>query len=321
MFLRFTVLYKIMERRKLGWTGFPVSVLGLGTVELGMQYGIAGGKPPPKADALALLNHAVEKGITYFDTARSYGAAEELIGESGVGEQPGVVIGTKCGAFYEAGEDPRGEELRRRLTEEVNASLRALRRSTIDLLHVHGPSAEVIRRGELLGVLQELKQQGKARYFGVAARGEEASLAAVKAGVYQTVQVGVNILDQRMRDRVLPEAFAAGLGVLARSIFLKGVLTPHREFLPKHLDALRARADAVEDFVSRQRVTIMEAAVRFVLSVPEVCTLLVGTTKREHLDNALGFVERGVLPAPIMAELAAFRLDDEGLIDPKQWKL
>jgi hypothetical protein len=310
-----------MERRKLGWTGFPVSVLGLGTVELGMEYGITSGKPPPKADALALLNHAVEKGITYIDTARSYGVAEELIGESGIGEKQGVVIGTKCGAFYEEGEDPRGDELHRRLMEEVDASLKALRRPTLDLLQVHGPSAEIIRRGELTTVLQELKKQGKVRYFGVAARGEEAPLAAIKTGAFQTVQTGLSILDQRMRDHVLPEAFAAGLGILARSVFLKGVLTPHREFLPKHLDPLRARADAVEAFVSRQRITIMEAAVRFVLSVPEVCTVLVGTTKQEHLDDTLGFVERGVLPAPIMAELAAFRLDDESLVDPKQWNI
>lgn len=308
-----------MERRKLGWTGFPVSVLGLGTVELGMPYGIKAEAPPSKAEVLALLNHAVEKGITYVDTARSYGAAEELIGESGIGGKPGVVIGTKCGAFYEAGEDPRGDELRRRLTEEVDASLKALRRPTLDLLQVHGPSAEIIRRGELVGVLQELKKQGKVRHFGVAARGEEAPLTAIKTGAFQIIQTGVSILDQRMRDRVLPEAFAAGLGVIARSIFLKGVLTPHREFLPKHLDVLRSRADAVDAFVSRQHMTIAEAAVRFVLSVPEVCTLLVGTTRIEHLEDTLGFVERGVLPAPIMAELAAFRLDQEKLVDPRQW--
>lgn len=310
-----------MEQRDLGWTRFPVSVLGLGTVELGMPYGITKTKPPPKADAIALLQHAVEKGITYIDTARSYGVAEELIGESGVGNRESVVIGTKCGAFYEAGEDPRGDELRQRLTEEVNASLKALRRPTLDLLHVHGPSAEIVGRGELVGMLQELKKQGKVCYFGVAARGEEAPLAVIKTGAFQTIQTGVSILDQRMRENVLPKAFAAGLGILARSVFLKGVLTPHRAFLPKHLDALRIRADAVDAFVSRQHMTIMEAAVRFVLSIPEVSTLLVGTTRREHLDDMLGFVERGALPAPIMAELAAFRLDEEKLVDPTWWNI
>lgn len=309
-----------MEQRKLGWTGFPVSVLGLGTVELGMPYGIKQEAPPSRTEAIALLNHAVEKGITYFDTARAYGAAEECIGESGIGAKPGIVIGTKCGAFFEQGEDPRGAELRRRIVAEVDESLRALRRGTIDLLQAHSPSAEVIERGELIGVLQELKQQGKVRYFGVATRGDRSPLAAVKNGAFQTVQVAVSILDQRMRERVLPDAFAAGLGVIARSVFLKGVLTLHREFLPKSLDVLRARADAVDEYVVRQRLTLMEAAVRFVLSVPEVCTLLVGTTRTEHIDEAVAFVERGVLPAPIVAELGAFGLDDETLVDPKLWK-
>ncbi len=308
-----------MEQRKLGWTGFPVSVLGLGTVELGMSYGIRPEAPPSRAEATKLLNHAVEKGITYFDTARSYGEAEELIGESGIGGKPGVIIGTKCGAFYELGEDPRGEELRRRLGEEVNASLRALRRETIDLLQVHGPTAAVIERGELVGILRDFEKEGKVRYVGVAARGDEAPLAAVKSGAFQTLQVAVSILDQRMRERVLPEAFAAGLGIIARSVYLKGVLTPHREFLPKKLDALRARADEVEEFLREKHLSLEAAAVRFVLSVPEVCTLLIGTTRPEHLDEAVAAVERGVLPSPVMAELGAFGLSDENLVDPKRW--
>ncbi len=308
-----------METRKLGWTGFPVSVLGLGTVELGMAYGIRVEQPPPRGEAVALLRYAADQGITYFDTARSYGVAEELIGESGIGQRPGVVIATKCGAFYEAGEDPRGEELKRRLREEVDASVQALRRETIDLLQVHGATAEVMGRGELIAVLNELKEAGKVRYFGAATRGEEAPLAAVKSGAFQTVQVALNILDQRMRDRVLPEAFAAGLGVIARSVFLKGVLTPRRSFLPKSLDVLRARADAVEEYLTRQKLGLEEAALRFVWSVPEVSTLLIGTTQKEHIDAAVAAVEKGVLPAPIMGELSGFRLDDPKLVDPKAW--
>lgn len=309
-----------MEKRKLGWTGFPVSVLGLGTAEVGMQYGIRAEAPPPKAEAIALLRYAVEKGITYIDTARSYGVAEELIGESGIGTQPGVVIGTKCGAFYETGEDPRGEELMRRISEDVEASLRALRREALDLLQVHGASAEIIARGELTGVLKGLQQQGKVRYFGAATRGEEAPLAAITSKFFQAVQVAVSILDQRMRDRVLAQAFAEGYGVIARSVFLKGVLTPRRDFLSKHLDALRARADAIEEYVTRQGLTLEEAALRFVLSVPEVSTLLIGTTQKEHIDAAVASLDKGVLPAPIMGELGAFRLDDENLVDPKYWK-
>lgn len=310
-----------METRKLGWTGFPVSVLGLGTVELGIKYGIDAAAPPSRAEAIALLQYATEKGITYIDTARSYGDAESIIGESGVGQRAGVIVGTKCAAFYEEGEDPLGEDLRQRVTGEVELSLRALRRESLDLLQVHGVSAEAIARGELLSVLDGLKRAGKLRYFGVATRGEAAPLAAVKSGRFQTVQVAMSILDQRMRDRVLAETFAAGLGVIARSVYLKGVLTPRRSFLPKHLDTLRSRADAVEEYVIRQGLSLSEAALRFVLSVPEVSTLLVGTTQRAHLDEAIGFVERGVLPAPVMAELGGFRLDEENLVDPKHWNL
>lgn len=310
-----------METRKLGWTGLQVSVLGLGTVELGMKYGIVAEAPPPREAAIALLNYAVDKGITYIDTARSYGLAEDLIGESGVGNKPGVIIGTKCGAFYERGEDPHGDDLRIRITEEVDASLRALRRETIDLLQLHGPSAEVIERGEIIEALQGLVHQGKVRFIGVATRGEAASLAAIKSDKFHTIQVALNILDQRMRTRVLSEAFASGMGVIARSVLLKGALTSQRANLPRPLEALEARADAVELFVAHSHLSLVEAAIRFVLSVPEATTLLLGTTKKEHIDDAVASVERGVLPAPIMAELDAFRIDDERLVDPKNWTL
>lgn len=310
-----------MEQRKLGRTGLSVSVLGLGTVELGMKYGLGVEAPPPKAEAIALLQYVAEKGITYFDTARSYGVAEELIGESGIGNKPGVVIGTKCGAFYEKGEDPRGDELRQRIADDVHASLQALRRETIDLLQVHGPSAEVIERGELLTILTELKEQGKVRNVGIATRGEDASRAAIRTRKVQTIQVGVSILDQRMRDRVIPEASAVDTGVIARSVFLKGALTPRRQFLPKDLNVLRARANAIEEYALRHGMELEEAAVRFVLSVTEVSTLLVGTTKKEHVDAAYDRIERGVLPAPIMNEFSAFRIDDEKLVDPKHWKI
>ncbi|TSC63998.1 MAG: oxidoreductase, aryl-alcohol dehydrogenase-like [Parcubacteria group bacterium Gr01-1014_106] len=310
-----------MEQRKLGRTGLSVSVLGLGTVELGMKYGLGVETPPPKAEAIALLQHVVEKGITYFDTARSYGIAEELIGESGIADKPGVVIGTKCGAFYEKGEDPRGDELRQRITDDVNASLQALRRNTLDLLQVHGPSAEVIERGELLTVLGELKAQGKVRNIGIATRGEDAPRAAIRSRKVQTIQVGFNILDQRMHDRVIPEASRADVGIIARSVFLKGVLTPRRQFLPRDLNILRARANAIEEYALRHGMELEEAAVRFVLSVSEVSALLIGTTKKEHIDAACDRIERGVLPSPIMNELSAFRIDDEKLVDPKQWKL
>lgn len=309
----------LMEKRKLGWTGFPVSVLGLGTVELGMSYGLGGERPPPRSEAIALLRYAVDQGVTYIDTARSYGIAEELIGESGIGKKPGIVIATKCGAFYEAGEDPRGADLKCRISEEVEGSLKALRTDRIELLQVHGASAEVYARGELEGVLEELRLAGKVRYFGAATRGAEAPLAAIKAGKFQTVQVGISIIDQRMRDAVLPEAFAAGLGVIARSVFLKGVLTPRRRYLSKGLDALHQRADAIENYVLRQHLSLEEAAFRFVLSVPEVSTILIGTTQRDHLDRSIAAVQRGVLPVPIMMELSRFRLDDPKLVDPKEW--
>lgn len=310
-----------MERRALGRTGLQVSALGLGTVELGVKYGLGVADPPSRAEAVVLLRHAVDRGITYIDTARSYGVAEELIGASGIGHRASAIIGTKCAAFYENGEDPRGEDLRRRITEEVDASLQALQLERLDLLQVHGPNAEVIERGELTGILGDLKRQGKVRAVGVAIRGEEAPLAAVRSRSFQTIQAAVSILDQRMRDRVLPEASTAGVGVIVRSVFLKGALTPRREFLPKHLELLRERADAVEDFVRRHGMSSEEAAIRFVLSLPEVSALLIGTTRVAHLDAAIAAVQKGPLPPPMMAELAAFRLDNETLVDPKEWRL
>lgn len=308
-----------MEKRRLGKTDLEVSVLGLGTVELGLKYGIGVETAPPREEAIRVLQAAVEKDITYIDTARGYGVAEELVGESGVGNRESVIVGTKCAQFYEKGEDPRGEELKRRIMEEIEASRTLLKRDVLDLVQIHGAPVEVLERGELVRALREIQASGKVRYFGAATRGETAALAAIRSGFFSMLQTAMSILDQRMLNHVLPEAHALGVGVIVRSVLLKGALTPRREKLPEHLKKLREQADAIADFAKQHGLSLEETAGRFALSLPGVSTMLFGTTNVHHLEQNIAHVEKGPLPAEIFGGLKQFRLEDENIIDPKHW--
>jgi aryl-alcohol dehydrogenase-like predicted oxidoreductase len=98
----------------LGKTGFEISKIGLGTVEIGLPYGIGVTDLPTEKEAEHILKSAVDMGITYIDTARGYGVAEERIGKSGISKLPGIVIGTKCGQFLKNEPDLHGAELEKK---------------------------------------------------------------------------------------------------------------------------------------------------------------------------------------------------------------
>lgn len=295
-----------------------VSKIGLGTVEIGLPYGIGPNSLPGDREAEAILKSAVELGITYFDTARGYGIAEERLGKSGIGKIEGVVIGTKCAQFLEKGVDPRGEELRKMIFDEVDESLRMLKLETLPLLQLHGGSAEQIKRGELIEILRQLKDDGKIQHAGMAVRGEATALAAIESGFFETIQLAYSILDQRMAQEVLPQAREKNIGIINRSVLLKGALTSKRAELPKTLAPLKANADKAQNIADELRLPLPNLAVSFAAAQPAISTILIGTTKTEHLKTALAAAEYQLSPQTI-AQLAKLGLTDPAQVDPAKW--
>src|SRR3989344_4150337 len=245
--------------------GLNLSRIGLGTVEIGIPYGIGKTSLPSSQEAETILKSAVEMGVTYIDTARGYGVAEERIGKSGIGKTPGITIGTKCGQFLKQEPNLHGPELEKRIREDIDTSRKHLKQEILQLVQFHNELEDYTHYEEIIEILQKLANEQKIEHVGVTVRGEEAALAALSANFFETIQLAYSIIDQRMAKRILPQANEQGTIVLNRSVLLKGALTPAREKLPEGLAVLRKAADQANRIAQELGISLPELAMRFAL--------------------------------------------------------
>ena len=303
-----------MLYRPLGTTGLTVSALSLGTVSLGVDYGIAApgefGRPD-EADAIALVRAARDCGITLFDTAPAYGDSERIVGTA-VGRDPRAIIATKVPASGSG----------QAAIASIESSLRALRRDALDIVQIHNATRDTIDNRALTDALLDAKRRGLVRAIGASVYGEDAALAVIASGAFGVLQVALNALDQRMRDRVLPAAAAAGVGVVVRSAFLKGALTAKAQWLPEALAPVRDAGRRARDLLAGGSWDALpEAAMRFCLSVPDVASVLTGARTRPELDAALAAEATGPLDAATLAASARLALTDDALLNPSRWPI
>jgi aryl-alcohol dehydrogenase-like predicted oxidoreductase len=303
--------------RQLGRTGLTVSALSLGTVALGVDYGIAApgefGRPAEE-DAIRLVRAAIERGVTLVDTAPAYGDSERIVGRA-VGRDAAVIIATKVNpaAFGDA-------DVRRGVTASIESSRRALGRDTLDIVQIHNATREMIADGAITAALVDARRRRVVRVIGASVYGEDAAMAVIESGEYGVLQVALNALDQRMMREVLPAADAAGVGVIVRSAFLKGALTPKAQWLPEPLAPLRDAAARARDLLAGGSWDrLPDAAMRFCLSVPGVASVLTGARTLAELDAAVASETAGPLADPIMASAAALATADEQLLNPSLW--
>lgn len=303
----------------LGKTGLSVSRLGLGTAEIGFAYGLGTPSLPSEEEAIKLLKTAVELGVTFFDTANYYGLAEERIGKSGILKDPRVVVCTKCAKFLEDGGILTPAQMEKNILMQVEGSLRTLKIESLSLLLLHGPSAEQIEEGVLEEIIGKLKSDGKVRFSGASTRGEEPPLALMKHDWANAIQVAYSIGDQRMAPRIFPKAVEHGVGVINRSVYLKGVFAGKESHLPLSLTQLRHAVTRAEEIASDGGMTLPELALRFTLSEPAIAVSLIGTSSINHLKAACAAIEKGPLPEDVIGSLKSLAIDDTDEVDPARW--
>jgi len=308
-----------LKQRTLGRTGLKVSEIGLGTTVIGYVYGIGPRDLPPEDEVLKFLHEVVERGVTFIDTGSFYGVAEERIGRSGVAKLPGVIVSTKCGHVLDRAEAITDKDLAKIMRNDVEASLQKLGLDHLELVQVHGGTAERIKDGSIIGAMQKLKDEGKVRFVGISTRGEEAPLSAIESGFFDVLQLAHSILDQRMTKRVFAEARKRNIGIINRSALLKGALTPAAEHLAPVLSPLKKNSDAAKKIAECLGIDLSTLALRFALSNDAISTVLVGTNKFKHIESALRAAADGPLPEDILKELSALAIDDPLQVDPKNW--
>ncbi|MHB8576559.1 MAG: aldo/keto reductase [Dehalococcoidia bacterium] len=323
-----------MERRSLGRTGLMVSALGFGCGSVGglLVRGDA-------TDQRRAIGRALDAGITYFDTAPSYGAgrSEENLGQAllELGAWDRVVVGTKV----RLGPDDRADAAAA-VGRSVEQSLRRLGRDHVDLLQLHNPVQMMeadsggLSPAAVLGAvsagLKAVVAAGLARHAGITGIGEAAALREVIAsGSFATVQAYFNILNPSAGyagaaggghnfDGLIDTAAEAGMGVLAIRVLAAGAASGSTERAPNasapgaalvggaefEQDVARARGLADLATVAGLESTV-ELAVRFALSKPGISTVLTGISTIEQLADAIRWAERGPLPEPLLQQVAA----------------
>ena len=308
-----------MEYRRLGKTDLHVSSLSLGTVELGMEYGITAadrGNRPTREDAITIIQRAVDLGVNLFDTAPNYGESEQLLGAA-IGPLRDCHIATKVSI-------PAGNGMkstRQYVNESLEYSLRALRRETLDIVQIHNATREAIDRGEITEELMKAKDAGKLRHIGASVYGEANALAVIHDGSFDVIQVAYSLLDQRMTKNIFPLAKESGIGIMSRSALLKGALTHRAQWLPDELSALRFASEKVVDAFEITWDDLPETALRFCLSSEYVDTVLAGVTTEEELVRAVQSASGESLGREKMKMARRLGLDEEALINPSCWPI
>ncbi len=304
---------KAPELRTLGATNLVVSRVGLGTVAIGLDYGIPihGSKlRPGPADAAQLLQSALDMGVKLIDTARTYGDSEAIIGAAIGHRRQEYVLASKVMPYP-------GEP--QRVTESVRESLRALRTDVIDLMQIHcsvtDHEPDVSTTEALLG----LKRSGEIRYLGASVYSEKAGAAAMASGHFDCLQVAYNALDRRVGNTLLRAAGQESMGILARSVLLKGALTDRVERLPEELAGLKSAARELERLAANEVECLAELAYRYALSEPAIDSVLAGVTSVRELDQALRWAALGALSPALQNGIRAMPMLSEKMLTPAFW--
>jgi aryl-alcohol dehydrogenase-like predicted oxidoreductase len=298
-----------MQKRILGTSGLEVSALGLGCMGMSFSYG----PPKDRQEMISLLRTAVERGITFFDTAEVYGpfTNEELVGEALSPLRDRVVIATKFG--FDTSVDPRamkgsGPVLNSRpdnIRRVAEASLKRLKTDVIDLFYQHRVDPAVPIE-DVAGTVKELIQEGKVRYFGLSEAGVGTIRRAHAVQPVAALQNEYSLWWRRPEDEVLPVLEELGIGLVPYSPLGKGYLTGKMDasttfdstdfrstlprFTPEALKANQAMVDLLGQIAVQKNATPAQVALAWLLAQKPWIVPIPGTTKLSRLDENIGAV-------------------------------
>ncbi len=275
-----------MENRQFGNTDMQVSVLGFGGSEI---------RGSSMADVERLLGSALDAGLNVIDTAECYGDSEDLIGRAVSMRRDDYYLFTKCG--HNVGEElPDYPDWDPRLLEvSIDRSLRRLRTDHVDLLQLHSCSLDVLRKGDVVKVLEKAKREGKTRYIGYSGVDEDARYA-IRSGVFDTLQISISIADQQNIDFTLPMATERNMGIIAkRPIANSAWLDPDMNKESYGYSYWQRLQTLKYDFLQSGPATSVATALRFTLTVPGIHTAIVGSRNPERYAQNAALIAPGNL--------------------------
>ncbi|MGC2183146.1 MAG: aldo/keto reductase [Terriglobales bacterium] len=319
-----------MQKRKLGNRNLEVSALGLGCMGMSFSYG----PPGDKQEMISLIRAAVERGVTFFDTAEVYGpfTNEELVGEALSPLRDRVVIATKFGFKVHAmpALDSRPEQIK----QVAEASLKRLKIDAIDLFYQHRVDPEVPIE-DVAGTVKELIQQGKVKHFGLSEAGAKTIRRAHAVQPITAVQSEYSLWTRGPEAEVLPTLEELGIGFVPYSPLGKGFLTGKMNenttldstdfrntlprFTPEARKANQALVDLLGKIAERKKATPAQIALAWLLAQKPWIVPIPGTTKLHRLEENIGAVAVELTPDDLRdIESAASKITIQGARYPER---
>ena len=323
-----------MQKRKLGKSNLEVSAIGLGCMGMSYAYGPA----MDKQAGISLIRAAVERGVTFFDTAESYGpfTNEELVGEALAPFRDQVVIATKFGFKFDpntrkqVGVDSRPEHIK----EVVVASLKRLRTDVIDLLYQHRVDPDVPIE-EVAGAVKDLIQQGKVKHFGLSEAGVQTIRRAHKVQPVTALQTEYSLWSREPEREVIPTVEELGIGFVPYGPLGRGFLTgkisedtkfdkgDFRNIAPRFSEKNRRANQAVVEMIGRfaqqKKASPAQIALAWLLAQKPWIVPIPGTTKLHRLEENLGAAGLELTPEDLRElDIAASKIPVQGARYPEE---
>jgi aryl-alcohol dehydrogenase-like predicted oxidoreductase len=290
-----------MQKRILGESGLEVSALGFGCMGLNFSYGHG----LDKSNSIALLRTAVERGVTFFDTAEVYGpyTNEEIVGEALAPFRSEVVIATKFGFNIQDGKMAGVTSKPEDIKKAVEGSLKRLNVEVIDLLYQHRVDPNVPIE-DVAGTVKELIQQGKVKHFGMSEASAQTIRKAHAVQPLATLQSEYSIWWRKPENEIIPMLEELGIGFVPYSPLGKGFLTgklnestqladnDFRKMLPRFspeaMKANQAMVDLLNEIAAQKKATPAQIALAWLLAQKPWIAPIPGTTKLHRLEENLG---------------------------------
>jgi aryl-alcohol dehydrogenase-like predicted oxidoreductase len=298
-----------MHTRQLGKSGLEVSALGFGCMGLSFGYGPA----VDRQQGISLIRAAVERGITFFDTAEAYGpfTNEELVGEALAPMRDQVVIATKFGFKFEGGKSVGLDSRPAHIREVAEASLKRFKVDSIDLLYQHRVDPEVPIE-EVAGTVKDLIREGKVKHFGLSEAGVQTIRRAHAVQPVTALQSEYSLWWREPEQEVLPTLEELGIGFVPFSPLGKGFLTGKIDasttfdstdfrnvvprFTPENRKANLAFVEWLTKFAERKKATPAQIALAWLLAQKPWIVPIPGTTKLHRLEENIGATAMQLTP-------------------------
>jgi aryl-alcohol dehydrogenase-like predicted oxidoreductase len=323
-----------MQKRKLGKSDLEVSAIGLGCMGMSFSYG----PPADKKEMISLIRTAVERGVTFFDTAEVYGpfANEELVGEALAPIRAQVAIATKFGfkldpsTGKQAGLDSRPEHIK----QVAEASLKRLRTDVIDLFYQHRVDPNVPIE-DVAGAVKDLIQQGKVKHFGLSEAAAQTIRRAHAVQPVTALQSEYSLWWREPEAEIIPALEELGIGFVPFSPlgkgFLTGTINPDTKFdktdfrniVPRFSEANRkanqALVDVLGQFAAQKKVTPAQIALAWLLAQKPWIVPIPGTTKLHRLEENIGAAAVELTPDDLREiDQAASKIPVQGARYPEE---